>query len=81
MPPAEQYRKSAAQLRAKARYEESRWLRAEWERFASCYGLLADRSDRNSRGNVGQIDVTDKRIASRRRVIGMEHLGPLTDGI
>jgi hypothetical protein len=35
MTSAEQYRKSAAQLRAKARHEESSWLRAEWKRLTA----------------------------------------------
>jgi hypothetical protein len=53
MTSAERYRKSAAQLRAKARNEKSHRLKVEWEsRLADCYTLLAERADRNSRIQV-----------------------------
>lgn len=46
---AEQYMRRAAQLRAKARGEESRSVRDELESLAQCYVLLAEQSDRKSR--------------------------------
>ena len=50
---AEQYRKSATQLRAKARNEKCHRLKVEWEnRLADCYSLLAKRADRNIRIEV-----------------------------
>jgi len=52
MPAAAQYRKLAAQLRAKARMEPSVMLRAEWEHLASCYLRLAQQAERNSETDV-----------------------------
>ena len=52
MTPAEQYRKSAAQFRAKARSEASPRLKVEWESLAHCYSMLAERADRK-RGAEG----------------------------
>jgi len=53
MTSAEQYRTLAAQLRARAKNEESAHLRAEWEHLACCYIRLAEQADRN-----GHMDVT-----------------------
>jgi len=47
MVPSEQCRKLAAELRAKARNEESRQLRTEWNHLAMCYVRLAEQADRN----------------------------------
>ena len=52
MTPGAQYRKLAAQLRAKARAEGSSKLKAEWEHLASCYVRLAEQAERNSRTDV-----------------------------
>ena len=52
MSPGAQYRKLAAQLRAKARAERSSVLRAEWEHLANCYIRLAQQAERNSRTDV-----------------------------
>ena len=63
MTPAEQYRKSAAIFRAKARSEESPRLKVEWESLANCYSLLAERADRK-RGteSVAAPDQNESRI-------------------
>ena len=45
MTPAEQYRKSAAEFRARAQSEERPSLKAEWESVAHRYRLLANRAD------------------------------------
>jgi len=52
MAPGVQYRKLAAQLRAKARAERSLMLRVEWERLASCYVRLAQQAERNSKTDI-----------------------------
>lgn len=52
---AEQYRRQAAQLRAKARGEESRSVRDELESLAQCYLLLAEQSDRKSWSEGGSM--------------------------
>jgi hypothetical protein len=52
MTPATHYRTLAAQLRSRARTEENRQLRAEWEHLAQCYVRLAEQADRNSRTDV-----------------------------
>jgi hypothetical protein len=52
MTPGAQYRKLAAQLRAKARTEGSSSLKAEWEHLARCYVRLVDQAERNSRTDV-----------------------------
>ena len=52
MTPSEQYRKLAAELRAKARKEESADLRVEWNHLAQCYLRLAEQADRNQRNDV-----------------------------
>jgi hypothetical protein len=49
---AEQYRKLASQLRAKAHREESPRVRGELESLAKCYMLLAERADRNGGGTI-----------------------------
>jgi hypothetical protein len=50
--PATHYRTLAAQLRARARTEDSPQLRAEWEHLAHCYVRLAEQADRNSQTDV-----------------------------
>ncbi|HXZ45893.1 MAG TPA: hypothetical protein VEH02_04100 [Pseudolabrys sp.] len=52
MTPGAEYRKLAAQLRAKARTETSPLLRAEWEHLAGCYIRLAHQAERNSKTDV-----------------------------
>ncbi len=41
---AEYYKKMAADLRSKARREESEQVKSEWESLADCYSLLANRA-------------------------------------
>jgi hypothetical protein len=52
MSPSEQYRTLAAELRAKARKEESADLRVEWNHLAQCYLRFAEQADRNQRNDV-----------------------------
>jgi len=52
MTPATHYRTLAAQLRSRAKTEESPQLRAEWEHLAQCYIRLAEQADRNSHTDV-----------------------------
>jgi hypothetical protein len=52
MTPATYYRTLAAQLRTRAKNEDSPQLRAEWEHLAQCYIRLAEQADRNSRTDV-----------------------------
>jgi hypothetical protein len=52
MAPGARYRKLAAQLRAKARAEESSVLRGEWEHLAKCYVRLAEQAEQNSRTDI-----------------------------
>lgn len=49
---ADQYRKLAAQLTAKARDEKSPDLRAEWNHLAQSYLRLAAQAERNARADV-----------------------------
>jgi hypothetical protein len=52
MTPATHYRTLAAQLRSRARTEDNRHLREEWDHLARCYLKLAEQADRNSRTDV-----------------------------
>jgi hypothetical protein len=52
MTPATHYRTLAAQLRTRAKTEENRQLRAEWDHLAQCYVRLAEQADRNSYTDV-----------------------------
>lgn len=52
MIPADEYRKLAAELRAKAIAAESHTLAAEWDHLASCYLRLAEQADRNTTVDV-----------------------------
>jgi hypothetical protein len=52
MTSADEYRKKAAELRAKARYENAPTLRAEFEALALSYVRLAEQADRNQRLDV-----------------------------
>jgi hypothetical protein len=52
MTTADDYRKLAAQLRARARKKESRRIRVELESLAGCYVLLAERA-KNRRTESG----------------------------
>lgn len=52
MTPATHYRTLAAQLRTRAKTEDSPQLRAEWHHLAQCYIRLAEQADRNSRTDV-----------------------------
>lgn len=45
MTPATHYRTRAAQLRTRAKTEDSRQLRAEWDRLEQCYIRLAEQAD------------------------------------
>lgn len=47
MSPADQQRKLAAELRAKARTERPARLASEWKHLALCYMRLAEQADRN----------------------------------
>jgi hypothetical protein len=49
---ADQYRKFAAQLTAKARNEKSHALRAEWTHLAQSYLRLAAQAERNARADL-----------------------------
>lgn len=48
MTPSDEYRKIAAELRAKATYAESSELAAQWEHLALCYLRLAEQADKNA---------------------------------
>jgi hypothetical protein len=48
MSPAQQYRKLAAELRAKARQENDRAVKAEWDHLAQCYLRLAEQAEKNT---------------------------------
>jgi len=52
MTPSQQYRRLAAELRAKARQERDPAARAEWNHLAQCYVRLAEQADRNLRTDV-----------------------------
>ena len=52
MSPSEQYRKLAAELRAKARVEENGQLKTEWTHLAMCYVRLAEQADRNQTTDI-----------------------------
>jgi hypothetical protein len=52
MSPSQQYRRLAAELRAKARREENAAARAEWNHLAQCYVRLAEQADKNRRTDV-----------------------------
>ena len=52
MTAADQYRKLAVKLHAKARNESSPALRAEWIHLAQSYLRLAEQAERNSRTDV-----------------------------
>lgn len=49
MTPSDQYRKIAAELRARAANAETASLSSEWEHLAQCYVRLAEQADRNGR--------------------------------
>ena len=59
---ADQYRKLAAQLSAKARYEQSPELRAEWYHLAQSYLRLAAQAERNARTDVSYEPVLRPRL-------------------
>lgn len=53
MSPSQQYRRLAAELRAKARLENEKGAaRAGWNHLAQCYVRLAEQADRNQRTDV-----------------------------
>lgn len=52
MSPAQQYRKLAAELQAKARQENDGSVKAEWNHLAQCYLRLAEQAEKNSRFDV-----------------------------
>jgi hypothetical protein len=52
MSPSDQYRKIAAELRAKAAREPNRRLSAEWDHLARCYVRLAEQADQNSFADI-----------------------------
>ncbi len=52
MTSAEQYRKIAAELRAKAARESNRRLSAEWDHLARCYLRLAEQADQNNFADI-----------------------------
>jgi len=52
MSPAQQYRRLAAELRAKARQETDGAAKAEWNHLAWCYLRLAEQAEKNSRNDV-----------------------------
>ena len=60
MTTAEQYRKLASQLRARAHREESPRVKAELASLAECYIVLAERADRNGGAAVAN-EITSRR--------------------
>jgi hypothetical protein len=52
MKPADEYRNLAADLRDRARNEESALIRAEWDRMAISYERLAEQADKNCSADV-----------------------------
>ena len=52
MTPSDQYRKIAAQLRAKAAREPNRRLAAEWDHLARCYVRLSEQADQNNFADI-----------------------------
>jgi hypothetical protein len=52
MNPADQYRKIAAELRAKAAREKNGRLATEWAHLARCYLRLAEQADQNSFADI-----------------------------
>lgn len=52
MNPADQYRKIAAELRAKAAREPNPKLSAQWHNLARCYLRLAEQADANSFADI-----------------------------
>jgi hypothetical protein len=49
MSPARWYRKLSADLHARARSEQSPYLKAEWDHLADCYDQLAEQIERHER--------------------------------
>jgi hypothetical protein len=52
MPPAAQYRKLAAELRARARGEKNASMRTEWGHLAQCYVRLAVQAEKNQLNDI-----------------------------
>ena len=52
MTPADRYRRLAAELNAKARYEKSPQAKAEWNHLAQSYLRLAFQADKNGLTDV-----------------------------
>lgn len=52
MTPATHYRTRAAQLRTRAKAEDSRQLRAEWDCLWQRYIIPAEQADRNAQTDV-----------------------------
>lgn len=65
MTPAEQYRKLAAKLTAKARNESSPALRVEWNHLAQSYLRLAEQAERNSRIDLTYEPILRPRLQER----------------
>ena len=65
MAPADQYRKLAAQLSAKARDETSPELRAEWIHLARSYQRLAEQADRNRHTDTRYDPILEPRRGDR----------------
>jgi hypothetical protein len=63
MTPSTQYRRLAAELRAKAQQEESPAVRAERHHLAQCYVRLAEQADKNQRTDI----VYEPTLRSERR--------------
>src|SRR4029078_283167 len=63
MTPSTQYRRLAAELRAKAQQEESPAVRAEGNHLAQCYVRLAEQADKNQRTDI----VYEPTLRSERR--------------
>ncbi len=49
---ADQYRKIAAELRARAAREQNEFDAAEWDKLARAYLRLAEQADRNSFADI-----------------------------
>ena len=59
MTPSDEYRRTAAELQAKAACAESSELAVQWEHLAKCYLRLAEQADKNAQGGLA-IEVEPK---------------------
>ena len=52
MTPGEQYRRLAAEFRARAKHAPAAHLTAQWDHLAQCYLRLAEQADQNSQTDI-----------------------------